>query len=1468
MPELKRSLAVIVGIDGYVNGIPALQNAVNDAKQLAKLLTEKYQYEVLLLLDSDSTLSRLNDLLTAFAQNILRFPDGKEVKVEADDRLLFYFAGHGEAPDDLDNSEGPAGYLIPQDGQQENRDTWLPMVQLHDALIKLPCRHLLIVLDCCKAGTFRWATRKREAVRSSKLYRERYDRYTTGCAQQVITSAAHDEKAADSSNRFRQQNREISGHSPFAELLFKGLNGEADFTKDGVITATELYLYLDRELDPKIARQTPGICDFGRHDKGQYIFPLPNFDRDRLEKAPALDKNTNPYKGLNSFDVADSDKFFGRKALTEKLVKFVETHQLTVVLGASGLGKSSLVKAGLIPELKKSQYWRILPPIRTEQSPFYALNNALEKANFPILEIVCQIDSATSRSTSQESHDTLWYKQFVDNLSTNLTAWVKKYPDFKLLLVIDQFEELVTGNLDKQEREMFLEGLAIMLDKFLDCLRVVVTLRDDFEYRFSNSALEKYWEAAKFDRLSKTTMTREELREIIVEPARAKVLDFEPPSLVDELIDEVMLMPGGLPLLSFTLSELYLKYIEGVREGKRNNRAMTKADYHELGGVAKSLTNRANDEYQKLVEKHNDYSQTIRNVMLRMVAIGGSELARRQVLDAELEYPKLEENGRVQEVIKQFCEARLLVRGTDINGNRYTEPAHDILVRQWPKLLEWKRENDGRLILQRKLTAAAEEWKSQEESISSGFQANIEILFDWCDRTLEFSENLSNKVCGKLVRLWQQTSDEQKDAQDRREDFLWHTNPRLDLLEEQLKSNEIWFNKLEAEFVQCSVERKHRNRRVWWSGAIALFAIFGVLSVGAAISYQTAQNANRKAQNAYREAQKAKVRAYRQASEANLRSNKDLDALIDSLRAGKSLQDPRFQLFKSDSQLLNQVKLTLQNAVYTAKERNLLKGHSDQVTSIVASFSPKGDLLVSAGDDGTVCLWNSQGKLLKQWQEKQSQILSISLSQNGQQFVTAGQEGTVRLWDLQGNLLKQWNPGIGWIRSISFSPKSQLLAIGGLKGTLLWDLQDGKSKKLPEPEKNWIWNVSFSPDGERLASGGRDGIARLWNLQGQLLKEFPKHKDKLRSISFSPNGKMLAIAGDNNVVNLRDLQGELLGKLKYNKTYKISFSPDGQRLATAGSDGTVNLWNLEGELLLKLVKKQWNINTASFHPKNQLLAIAGANDTVSLLDLQDRSQAELKGLKNQVKRVYFSSDNQRIVAEQDQGTVLWWNLQGQLLKPSKEKQPPTAESCNLYGQLDIKIEGDKAYLRNLKGKYVAETASGYLSGIESFSCSPDGKLFATATKDSIVRLWDLQGNKLKRQNRQILKRLTQWSAEQGAIVFIQFSPDNKQVVTGGNDGTVRLWNLQGESLETLKAEPLATWKTDLGKNSIASISPDGKLLVTAGSSGNPKLWQIEESLDELRKRGCDWVKDYLSNPNNNLKEEERKLCDGIGNYQQ
>ncbi|MBW4447009.1 MAG: caspase family protein [Spirirestis rafaelensis WJT71-NPBG6] len=754
---MKRSLAVVIGINQYSNGIPALQTAVNDAEEIAATLERKYGYQVVLMLDGDANNNKFNSLLTAFEQDKLLLSDGSQIEIEETDRLFFYFAGHGIAVDAIHNADGPAGFLVPQDARIDNNSTLLSMTRLHDALQKLPCRHLLIILDCCFAGAFRWAG-NREAVRQDKLYRERYDRFISSCAQQVITSASDDEKAADCLYRFGLRS-EHEGHSPFAELLLKALRGDVDLSMDSVLTATELYVYLHSELGKTNPKQIPNFCQLKRHDKGEYIFPISSFDRNNLASAPAISEKTNPYRGLKSFEEEHSQLFFGRKKLIAKLATFMIDQPLTVVLGASGSGKSSLVKAGLIPYLKlgqssmangnnsfqaslvpSHQKWRVLAQVRPGESPFTALNKTLIKENLPIF--------AFPRKDFEEE---------LQNLYESVSEWCRLNPQTKLLLVIDQFEELVTVCQDEIESEKFFEGLARAIKAFPEQLRIVVTLRNDFEPQFRDTPLEPYWESGRF---VMPRISREKLRSCIVEPAAAKVMYFQPPSLVDQIIDEVAQMPGALPLLSFTLSELYLKYIQSVREGKRNNRAITQEDYEELGGVTRSLTKRADFEYDELVKLDPAYSQTIKHVILRMVAVGSSDLTRRRVLCSELEYPQ-SENTRVKLVIERFVAARLLVKGRDIENNEYVEPAHDALIREWQKLLNWKKQELGSLVLQTELRPIASKWATQKHD---------------------------KKAVG----------------------LLWNDDPRLPLVQQLLKSNVGWLNLIELEFVKRSIQ-KRRN---------------------------------------------------------------------------------------------------------------------------------------------------------------------------------------------------------------------------------------------------------------------------------------------------------------------------------------------------------------------------------------------------------------------------------------------------------------------------------------------------------------------------------------------------------------------------------------------------------------------------------------------------------------------------------
>ena len=387
--DFNRNIAIIIGINEYEgNSISNLGTPVNDAEALASLLEKKFGYDhVVRLINTEANLGGLKILLNETLPN--------ELKPTEHDRLIFYFAGHG-IPKNSD--EGPKGYLVPQDAQLGKVETFLPMQELRDSLEKLECHHLLIILDCCFAGQFRWASTRKLTVVWDEIHREHYDRFIRYPAWQVITSSAYDQEALDQV-KLSQDSRGIeenTKHSPFALALLEALGDEsnADYTGDGVITAQELIVYLEERL-AKLSkeRQVPDLYPLKReYDKGQFIFVDPTFSPDNLSPAPELNPENNPYRGLSSFEEQHARFFFGREKLISelcnRLANYPNNCPLIAVLGVSGSGKSSLVKAGLVPKLreqseqdKESRKWCILEPIRPGLLPF----TELAKVFLPII---------------------------------------------------------------------------------------------------------------------------------------------------------------------------------------------------------------------------------------------------------------------------------------------------------------------------------------------------------------------------------------------------------------------------------------------------------------------------------------------------------------------------------------------------------------------------------------------------------------------------------------------------------------------------------------------------------------------------------------------------------------------------------------------------------------------------------------------------------------------------------------------------------------------------------------------------------------------------------------------------------------------------------------------------------------------------------------------------------------------------
>ena len=779
----KAHRAYLIGINKYSDSIPELTTPENDVDELYKVLSTSHGYTV-----RKYTGAVDRDALAAVFQRDIH-------EAGADDRVLIYFAGHGIALEDQDRA-GPAGYLVPHGADRRDKDSYVPITDVVDAVNALPCRHVLLVLDCCFAGTVRWSILRDVVTTPAAIPRPRYERYITRRACLVLVSSSADQKALDV---FGARRATAAGHSPFAAAVLTALKGDPvamDFMplskRHGVLTTSELFLFVRDQVQDATAstnfNQTPGLWPLKHHDQGEYVHLVPG-TKPYLPELGRPDDASNPYRGLNSYEKKDAPFFFGRSAEVDRLVERLMSTPLVVVLGASGVGKSSVIKAGLIPFLEASTDgdWVVLEPFRPGREPLASLEN------LAIPGVPQAGSSAPARPTT-------------NTLAARVAEWVRQNPgpggsSRRLLIVVDQLEELFTfdramtampeslppifigGSREKdrrmeeaaeETRRRFLDELRSTYLNSPDRVRVVATLRSDFAEKFTSFEIARSEEWNK-GRTLILPMDRNAYKEAISRPAELSVVFFEPPSLVDELIDEVIDTPGALPLLSFCLAELYRR----MMAHEPPDRAMTRQDYSvDLGGVSGALKRKAEEVYSGLPD--DDHRQTLRRVMLRMVSATGTETARRRVGEEEFRASDPVEESRVRVVLRSLVDGRLVVIDANDDETVY-EPAHDRLLLGWERFQKWVAETQAEVVVLRRLTPDAAAWFKDKK--------------------------------GKA-------------------DLLWHDDSRLPQLLAKGAAEPSWFNRDEAAFLEASKARRvFKNRvRVTVLSTLGVVAFLAVLA--------------------------------------------------------------------------------------------------------------------------------------------------------------------------------------------------------------------------------------------------------------------------------------------------------------------------------------------------------------------------------------------------------------------------------------------------------------------------------------------------------------------------------------------------------------------------------------------------------------------------------------------------------------
>lgn len=1469
--EFSADLAVVIGIDAYSDSVGRLETPVRDAEAIASLLESRFGYEVILLRDAEASKAGLQALLS---EELPR-------RVGEGSRLLFYFAGHGVAQDS-DELEGPEGFLVPHDAEP-GVGTHLAMSCIRDALAGLPCRHLLVVLDCCFGGSFHWSGRRPLHVPGELLYEERYRHWVRHPARWALASAAHDEYALDIPDRRRGR---AGRHSPFAAALLDGLQGAADrFPEggDGVVTLAELYAYVRDRLTP---HQSPVLAPLKGQTRGEYVFRDPGqpLSLKSAEAEVVLDERTNPYRGLEPYRAEHAELFFGRSDATRALLTHLREHRLTVVVGPSGSGKSSLVQAGLLPCLRdQPEDWMVPTPLRMAEDPFAVLGDILVTAGGP-------------PTSPRDLRDTPKTEAWAE-------AWAASYPSKRLLIVVDQAEELVTrvarhgserpGALPEASVQ-FLACLAAMLRAGDGRIHLLLTVRSDYETDLDEGPLAPLWKTGRF---VVPPLSRGELRQIVEGPAAQKALYFEDPFLVDRLVDDVWGMPGGLPLLSYALSRLYLAYL---RAG-RGDRLLTAADLETIlgesvgsddvvapGGIVRVLRAAADKAVNELPD---DVQETLWRVLLRMVSLTSARKTRRQVPLRELDYPEEAENRKVAQVLDQLInKTRLVV--SDHNDNRdVVEPAHDELLIAWPELVRRIDAARDLLPVHRRLTETAAEWAARPDPPRRGLDL----------RLLSLVEGSSLPVG--------------------------------------------WLNRVEIEYL--AAVRQERKRRARVQGA-AIAAIL-LLSVGVIFfRYSSVQQRERATLERSGSLARGAEAANRQQDFAaggllaieSLRLAKT-DAALTSLALSKSWSWPLLSLLRGHTGPLSGISYSpdgrwlVSTAYYDDNVARLWDAKSFQPGPLLshteriyrATFHPSRQRVAVTDYADHVWIWDfdktkarvecslehkdvqrstfeAQGRFIITYSSTAAKVWNLDDCKDAKTlgepfasvdnhdlvafdpipqpaaFFTVSNEA-VLLWRIEakGPVLHQRLEHPGGVAWVDVSSDGKRALTSGADGTArVWDLSGVSAKLMQELRHDRRINSGeLSRDGRLAVTASADGTAKLWEESGGVftLKSLLAHGAEVKSAVFDPTGRWIASwsyprrdAGpgslESDIVWIWTIDSGLRTAALLSDVIAVDFSPDGSTLAVAGFDKTAKIWKV-GPARIEIPRDGMISSDAEkvamgLDNHGELILVDQYKEQVRVWNLLEGKERfpPLDVTDQTLPALFLSKDGSRIVASDGREVTQWNTRTGAPINSAPDRET-SFSSMSLRGGSLVITSSYRDWGRE-EGLQIWDPRSGEnrkldsrLEMIEQTLVSENGAYAALVGQERAkgrergaqrTEIWDLRNATLVGgfQKRFRLEAVH----PKGHSVVGREGPDNHfaVLVVGENhprvisqDGWVMSarFSPDGSQLVTASREGTAwVWDTQLWKSrgtlfhgawvTYATYDPRGELIATTANDGSTKIW--------------------------------------------